>query len=349
MTTRAGVSALLSPEALCAMTERETVNRLRFVRLMGATLCLGALPLARAGKREPWDEGDYLILHARYGTAHSHVDVSAQLRRLARRDGRFQVNNEILGVDPDPGQRKTLRIMTRDREGQRRLFEYAEYSLVDGSNFIGWRQGDWGHGEGGGWDDSERREPGPHMGGRGQDDGRYEIVRAIYGTERQQIEVTQELRRVARRDRRVRVGNELFGGADPAPGRRKTLWLETRTPGGRQRRFEYEEGSWVDGDNFLGWGAGGPWRADDSGPPRPGHRSLRIISARYGEGGRSTDVSDLLRARIQRNSLRLRVDNGSLGGDPAPGRRKQLTLTYAFEGEDIRQLRVDEGEWLTLP
>jgi len=325
------------------------VNRQHFVRMMGAALCLGALPVAQARDRDAWDEGDYLILHARYGTAQHHVDVSAQLRRLARRDGHFQVNNEVLGVDPDPGQRKTLRIMTRDRDGQRRLFEYAEFSLVDGSHFTGWRQGDWGHAEGGTWDYIEHRDPGPHGGGRGQDDGRYEIVRAVYGTERRQIDVTQELRRVARRDRRVRVGNELFGGADPAPGRRKSLWLETRTPSGRQRRFEYEEGSWIDGEMFLGWGAAGPWREDDSGPQRPAYRPLRIISARYGEGGRSVDVSDLLRAQIQRNSLRLRVDRGSMGGDPSPGRRKQLTLTYAFEGEDIRQLRIDEGEWLTLP
>ena len=59
--------------------------------MMGAALCLGALPAARARGRDSWDEGDYLILHARYGTAQNHVDVSAQLRRLARRDGHFQV------------------------------------------------------------------------------------------------------------------------------------------------------------------------------------------------------------------------------------------------------------------
>jgi len=41
----------------------------------------------------------------------------------------------------------------------------------------------------------------------------------------------------------------------------KTLRIYTRGPGGRDRMFEYREGSVVDGSQFRGWGRGewGKW------------------------------------------------------------------------------------------
>ncbi|PTT78490.1 hypothetical protein DBR42_23440, partial [Pelomonas sp. HMWF004] len=46
------------------------------------------------------DDGDFLILQARYGTERSHVDVTDRLRDLARQDRRFRLTNDLFGVDP---------------------------------------------------------------------------------------------------------------------------------------------------------------------------------------------------------------------------------------------------------
>jgi len=69
------------------------------------------------------------------------------LRELARADLRFQLDNHTFGVDPDYGHRKVLRIYARGPEGRERMFEYPEHGWVDGSQFRGWRSGEWNHGD----------------------------------------------------------------------------------------------------------------------------------------------------------------------------------------------------------
>jgi hypothetical protein len=54
------------------------------------------------------------------------------------------MGNDLFGIDPDPGRRKRLIIAARAPNGQERSFEYAEGSGLDGSQFTGWRRGDWG-------------------------------------------------------------------------------------------------------------------------------------------------------------------------------------------------------------
>jgi hypothetical protein len=73
------------------------------------------------------------------------VDVTARLRELAREDRPFRMGNSTFGVDPDPGRIKTLRIYARGPNGRERMFEYREGSTVDGSQFRGWRSGEWGN------------------------------------------------------------------------------------------------------------------------------------------------------------------------------------------------------------
>jgi len=163
------------------------------------------------------DDGEFVILNARYGTERNHVDVTGRLRELARQDRRFRLSNDLFGVDPDPGRTKTLRIFARDRSGQERVFEYSEYGTIDGNQFVGWGRGDWGHGGRGG----NRGDYGP---GR----GRLVIDSASYGTEGRWSDVTQALRAQVRGDRfEAEVRNELFG-FDPAPGRRKLLSVTYR-------------------------------------------------------------------------------------------------------------------------
>jgi hypothetical protein len=99
------------------------------------------------------DQGYWQILGARYGSPRSNVDVTQRLRELASRNAVFRMGNSTFGVDPDKGVVKTLRIYTRGKRGENRIFEFREGSTVDGSQFNGWGGGGWGRDAWtGGWD-----------------------------------------------------------------------------------------------------------------------------------------------------------------------------------------------------
>lgn len=294
----------------------------------------GVSPPARAD-----DEGEFVILQARYGTEQNHVDVTARLRDLARQDRRLRLSNELLGVDPDPGRTKTLRIYARDRSGRERQFEYRERDWIDGAQFVGWAGGGWGDSNwGGGWHG--------HHGGHGRDDGEFTILYATYGIGPREVDVTDRLRDLARRDERFRVSNELFG-ADPAPGQTKQLRIEARDRSGRQRTFEYREDSVVDGNQFVGWGRGN-W-GSGWGPERPQTGQLIIESASYGGDDRWIDVTQAVRRQVQDDRLDAEVRNEWFGFDPLPGRRKSLTISYRWGGGRANTVRVSETDRIRLP
>lgn len=132
--------------------------------LIASLLALVLLPGILAAQdrdrdRDRDDAGRYVILSAQYGTAERHVDVTNRLRDLARSDQRFRLDNRLMGVDPDQGRPKVLRIYARERDGDERMFEYREGSIIDGSLFVGWGRGDWGRGGWSGRWDAERRQP----------------------------------------------------------------------------------------------------------------------------------------------------------------------------------------------
>jgi hypothetical protein len=87
------------------------------------------------------------------------------------------------------------------------------------------------------------------------DEGRYVILSAQYGTSNRHVDVTNRLKELARSDRSFRMGNSTFG-VDPDPGQYKVLRIYARGPEGRERMFEFREGSVVDGSMFRGWGRG---------------------------------------------------------------------------------------------
>ena len=87
------------------------------------------------------------------------------------------------------------------------------------------------------------------------DSGQYVILSAQYGTARRQVDVSNRLKELARQDRIFRMGNSTFG-VDPDPGQVKALRIYARGPDGRERMFEYREGSTVDGSQFSSWGRG---------------------------------------------------------------------------------------------
>lgn len=105
------------------------------------------------------DEGRYTILSAQYGTSERHVDVTDRLRDIARSDRSFRLDNRLMGVDPDRGRVKVLRIYARERDGDERMFEYREGQTIDGALFVGWGRGDWGRGGWSGRWDTARSQP----------------------------------------------------------------------------------------------------------------------------------------------------------------------------------------------
>src|SRR5438046_9493456 len=94
------------------------------------------------------------------------------------------------------------------------------------------------------------------------DSGQYVILSAQYGTARRHVDVSNRLKELARQDRIFRMGKSTFG-VDPDPGQVKALRIYARGPDGRERMFEYREGSTVDGSQFSSWGSGDwgnePW------------------------------------------------------------------------------------------
>jgi hypothetical protein len=236
------------------------------VRLVIAFLFTVVLmPGTLAAQYSSGDAGQYVILSAQYGTERNHVDVTNRLKELSRQDRNFRMGNDTFGVDPDRGQVKALRIYARGPDGQERMFEYREGSVVDGSQFRSWGGGEWGNGgwsgrwEGGGNGQGNGYGRGDHDGDRdgdrNRDSGDFLILTAQYGTKHRHVDVTNRLKELAQQDRNFRMGNDTFG-VDPDRGHVKTLRIYARGPNGGERMFEYREGSVIDGSQFRGWGNG---------------------------------------------------------------------------------------------
>ena len=166
------------------------------------------------------------------------------------------------------------------------------------------------------------------------DEGQYVILSAQYGTGRRHIDVTNRLRELARADRRFRMGNSTFG-VDPDPGVVKTLRIYAQGPDGRERMFEYREGSSVDGAVFRGWGTGnwgnGGWSGNWEGNRSEGRNDrgdagqFVILNAQYGTARNHVDVTARLK-ELARADQRFRMGNSTFGVDPDHGVVKTLRI-----------------------
>jgi hypothetical protein len=192
------------------------------------------------------------------------------------------------------------------------------------------------------------------VGAGAQEDG-WQILRADYGFRSQRTDVTDLLRDLLSRggvNGRVAVNNQTMGG-DPAVGKDKSLRIFARNRQGQEREFDYNEGSFVDARMFV-------FRRDDwddrpadrpgnyGGRDRDDRNSLTILRAFYGVQRRTVNVTDLLRSRVGEGVLNFRVENATLGGDPAIGADKVLIVVYRFQGQETAAA-VPEGGVLTLP
>jgi hypothetical protein len=182
--------------------------------------------------------------------------------------------------------------------------------------------------------------------GNSGDQGQYEILQARYGTARRNVDVTSRLRDLARQDRTFRMGNSTFG-VDPDLGVVKTLRIYTRDRNGRNRMFEYTEGSTVDGSVFTGWGGGnwgrGGWNGgwgDNNGAGDDGQ--YEILQARYGTARRNIDVTSRLRD-LARQDRTFRMGNSTFGTDPDPGVVKALRIYARDRNGRERMFEYPEG------
>jgi hypothetical protein len=63
---------------------------------------------------------------------------------------------------------------------------------------------------------------------------------------------------------------------------------------------------------------------------------------------RTNDVSQTLRGMVRNGSLNIQVNNNNMGGDPAPGADKVLTVIYRTQGRE-QTATVKEGNALRIP
>ena len=165
------------------------------------------------------------------------------------------------------------------------------------------------------------------------DSGQYVILSAQYGTARRHVDVTNRLKELARQDRVFRMGNSTFG-VDPDPGQVKVLRIYARVPNGRERMFEYREGSTVDGSQFSSWGSGewgqGGWSGDWEGGYRGGYEAqpemteaiqhLReaqrnLEAASHDKGGHRVKALQLINQAVAEVEAGIQYDNTHREGE----------------------------------
>jgi opacity protein-like surface antigen len=272
------------------------------------------------------------LLRAEYGSGNNFVDVTPRIRSLVQGDTlSMRVDNETLGIDPSPGVRKTLRLRVRDQQGREQVLTYTEKESFSVNIRTRDRDRDYG--------DRDRPMPPPYSGGAGNYGaptqpgygGGLQILRADYGADNRFVNVTSRLAsNVQGNALTLRITNGSMGG-DPAEDHPKILnvWYTFNGRVGNARVNEKDTLNLPSESDFF---AG----------------NLRIMRAQYGVGRRYADVTDLLNSQIQGDQLNLRITNDTMGGDPDPEQRKQLTVFYIFNGRPSRVM-VNEKSTLTLP
>jgi DnaJ-like protein len=271
------------------------------------------------------------VIKADWGSGNRWMDVTNRVRVLLSGNGMVQVTNSNLGGDPAQGSVKVLRIQARNSRGQSRQFTFNENDSIDASQFY-----NYGGGTGGGT-------------GSG-----LQVMQADWGSGNRRVDVTNRVRALLSGNGMVKVNNANLGG-DPAVGADKVLRISARDMQGQVRQLSYKEGSNIDASQFYNYGGGGypgnpgnPGYPGNPGIPGGGNGDLQIVRAYYGLNNRTNDVTQLLRGRVQNGSLVIQVNNNNMGGDPAVGGDKVLTVIYRYQGRE-QTSTVKEGNTLRIP
>jgi hypothetical protein len=196
---------------------------------------------------------------------------------------------------------------------------------------------------------------------RAQNGGGWQVMKADWGAGRRWMDVTKQVRRLLNGNGRVPVNNDTMGG-DPAYGVLKVLRIQATNARGQTQQFTYPEDSTINASQFAnnggpggpGYPGGGYPGGGGYPPPNPGYPgggnngSLQITRAFYGLNNRTMDVTQTLRGMVRNGTLAVQVNNNNMGGDPARGGDKVLTVIYRFQGRE-RTSTVKEGNVLRIP
>lgn len=268
--------------------------------------------------------GALTILRAEYGTGSRVIDVTRRLSSQVQGNSlQLRVTNDSMGGDPAEGQAKWLDVWYsyNSRSGHVNVHEQEVVSL-------------------------------PGAGDANYYQGHLQITRAQYGAEFRFADVTSLLNsRIQNDSLNMRIDHNSMQ-ADPAPGERKVLTVFYIYNGQQARAF-------VNDNDLLslpvGTAQGGRGDRDDDDDdyyhrfwPGRSMNELRVLQANWGVEGRSRDVTGQLNGMVRGNQLNVAVNDGAMGGDPAPGAQKRLRVIYMLRGLRY-ETNVPEGGSLTLP
>jgi hypothetical protein len=177
-------------------------------------------------------------------------------------------------------------------------------------------------------------------------------MKAEWGAGNRWQDVTNRVRALLTGNGLVRVTNANMGG-DPVYGAVKTLRIQARNSRGQSQQFNIRENNTIDASQFYNYGRypGNPGYPTNPGYPGGGgggNRNLQITRAYYGLNNRTNDVTQLLRGMVRNGTLVVQVTNNNMGGDPARGGDKVLTVIYRYQGRE-RTSTVKEGNTLRIP
>lgn len=275
-------------------------------------LSLSAAEHERGSDRDH-ERGRLRITRASYGSRDRALDVTDLLNSRIEGDRlSLPINNDTMGGDPAQDTRKTLTVWYSLGGSD------LQTSVDEGGMLNLPPRGESSDGE-------------PFSGEPSRAERSLQILRADYGADNRFADVTALLSsRVRDGQLSLPVNNDTMGG-DPADERHKALsvWY---VEDGRPANVVVSEGGYVNLPAENGYFSG----------------NLRIMRAQYGADFRYFDVTDRLNALIQDDQLRLRINNDTMGGDPATDRHKRLTVVYIFDGQEFRT-RVNEKDVLSLP
>jgi hypothetical protein len=180
----------------------------------------------------------------------------------------------------------------------------------------------------------------------------WQVMKAEWGAGNRWWDVTKQVRALLSGNGQVKVNNTNMGG-DPAKGADKILRIRARNSRGQSQQFTFREGDYIDASRFYNYGRGPGYPGNPGYPPNPGYPgggngNLQIVRAYYGLNNRTNDVTQLLRGMVRNGTLVVQVNNNSMGGDPAKGGDKVLTVIYRYQGRE-RTSTVKEGNLLRIP
>jgi len=158
--------------------------------------------------------------------------------------------------------------------------------------------------------------------------GGLHINRAIYGRDNRNSDVTSRLNSQIQGNQLSMVVNNQNMGGDPAPNQVKTLTVQYAV-NGQSRQMVLNEGETLQLSSSTNYG------------------NLHINRAIYGWENRTADVTTRLNSQVQGDQLNLQVTDENMGGDPAYGHSKKLTVDYSLNGQ-TRQVVTNQNDTLRI-